>query len=77
MRKLRFLGIVAVALVIALPAMAATTLGVNGELTYGLTTNGTATTDAFSNAYINFTMTVDPNNTVVIELFANTDRSHR
>jgi len=71
MRKLRFLGIVAVALVIALPAMAATTLGVNGELTYGLTTNGTATADAFSNAFINFTMTVDPNNSVVLELFAN------
>jgi len=69
MRK--FLGILAVVLVVALPAMAATTLGVNGELTYGLTTNGTATTDAFSNAYINFTMTVDANNSVVLELFTN------
>ena len=65
------LGILAVALIVALPAMAATTLGVNGELTYGLTTNGTATTDAFSNAYINFTMTVDANNSVVLELFTN------
>jgi len=70
-RGLRLLGIVAVALLVALPAMASTTLGVAGEVTYGITGNGAGTTDAFGNAYINFTMSVDPNNTAVLELFAN------
>jgi len=70
-RRLGFLGLMAVAMLVALPAMAATTLGVSGEVTYGLTTNGTATADSFGNSYINFNLTVDPNNVVVIELFAN------
>jgi len=70
-RRLGLLGIVAVALLVALPAMAATTLGVAGEVTYGFTSDGTTTTDTFGNAYINFNMTLDANNSAVIELFAN------
>jgi len=69
MRKFRFLGIVAAALVvIALPAMAGTTLGASGEVTYGIIGNGTTAADGWVNAYMNLNATIDANNTVVLGL---------
>ncbi len=69
MRKFRFLGIVAAALfVIALPAMAATTVGIAGEVTYGAITNGTVANDAWVNAYMNITGTLDANNSIELAL---------
>ncbi|HET6486118.1 MAG TPA: hypothetical protein VFH83_06845, partial [Spirochaetia bacterium] len=69
MLRFRFLGIVAAVLfVVALPAMAATTVGIAGEVTYGAITNGTAASDAWVNAYMNITGTLDPNNSIELAL---------
>ncbi len=69
MKRAWFLGVLAaVLLVAALPAVAATTLGTSGEVTYGIISNGTATSDAWVNAYMNLNATVDPNNMVVLGL---------
>jgi hypothetical protein len=72
MRKLRFAAIVGLALVgLALPVMAATTLGVAGEVTYGIISNGSSAGDAWINAYANFIATIDNNNLVALELYGN------
>ncbi len=69
MRKFRFLGIVAAVLfVVALPAMAATTVGIAGEVTYGAITNGTVAGDGWVNAYMNITGTLDANNSIELAL---------
>jgi hypothetical protein len=71
MKKLTLFAVLVVLAAIAMPAMAASTLGVGGELSYGMTSNGTTTADAFGNGFVNFTFTVDPNNMVVLELWPN------
>ncbi|MGA2974362.1 MAG: hypothetical protein ABSF77_03550 [Spirochaetia bacterium] len=72
MKRTWLLGIVVVALIaIALPAMAATTWGFAGEMTYGVIGTGSTAADAFGNAYLNINATIDANNTAQLELYAN------
>jgi len=68
LRRLAFLGIVAVALLVALPAMAATTVGIAGAVGYGIITNGTVAADNWQDAYMNIIGTLDANNSVELAL---------
>lgn len=72
MKRTWLLGIITVALIaIAIPAMAATTLGVAGEVTYGVIGTGSTSADGFGNAYMNLNATIDANNTAQLELYTN------
>jgi hypothetical protein len=64
-------AVVALLMGLGLPAMAATTLGVAGEVTYGVIDNGTKVGDGWNNAYANFIASIDANNLVALELYAN------
>ncbi len=68
MKKLTLFAVLVVLAAIAMPAMAATTVGVSGALGYGIISNGTKTADAWDDAYMNITATVDPNDMVVLGL---------
>jgi len=67
-RSLGLLGIVAVALLVALPAMAGTTVGIAGAIGYGVISNGTVANDNWQDAYINIIGTLDPNNSIELAL---------
>ncbi len=74
MKRTLLFGLMALALLaVALPAMAApSTLGVAGEVTYGVIGTGTTAADGFGNAQMTLTATVDPNNMASLQLYANT-----
>ncbi len=71
MKKLLLVGVAALFAAVALPLAAAPTLGVSGEVTYGVISNGSATVDGWPNAFVNLTATLDPNNLAALELYAN------
>jgi len=67
-RRLGLLGIVAVALLVAIPAMAGTTVGIAGAIGYGVISNGTVAADNWQDAYINIIGTLDQNNSIEVAL---------
>lgn len=71
MQKLVLAGMVVLLFGAALPAMAAPTLTTSGEVTYGVISDFSATTDSWPNAYLNFVLDLDENNAMAVELYAN------
>lgn len=71
MQKLVLAGMVVLLFGAALPAMAAPTLTTSGEVTYGVISDFSTTTDSWPNAYLNLAVALDDNNQMAVELYAN------